>query len=374
MPAAINPVIKKQVVNQWLSGDSRDRIAANNGIGTGTVSNIIDDWKKGVQNSDYESIRELSIFYKKQGMTLKDLASCIRINNYIQSLGTSVNESTLESMIANLANYPDRDPAKLIEAAAQISESGIPLEKLEEHVNSLKSEKETLQREIDEKRAILDDVYEDVESRRKLVEEYAQMRADMRRYGIGLEDPRKIQACFQRLKDANYNAEEVIAGYANMETLRKERMELDEERRAFEARLATVKDVLPLAEQITQLKMGIGELLAFHCAVYEKADMERIPLDTAAYKIVEDIRGYSQLGGLKHEQNRLQQQIFMSQILMGSREATLESLAKLQSLGVKDEVIHTMARLIDLVKLGSSISKEYYGNSSSGNTNSWPTF
>jgi hypothetical protein len=27
--------------------------------------------------------------------------------------------------------------------------------------------------------------------------------------------------------------------------------------------------------------------------------MERIPLDTAAYKIVEDIQHYSQLGGLK---------------------------------------------------------------------------
>jgi predicted RNase H-like nuclease (RuvC/YqgF family) len=213
-----------------------------------------------------------------------------------------------------------------------------------------------------------------VESRRKLLEEYAQMKTEMQKYGIGPEDPRKIQACFQRLKDANYNAEEVVAGYANMETLRKERMELDEERRAFEARLTTVKDVLPLAEQITRLKMGIGELLAFHSAVYEKADMERIPLDTAAYKIVEDIQHYSQLGGLKKEQDRLQQQIFMSQMLMASREATLESLAKLQSLGVKDEVIQNMAKVIDLVKLGSSIQKEYSGNSNSGNTNSWPTF
>jgi hypothetical protein len=48
MPAAIDPVIKKQVINQWLSGGSRDRIAADNGIGAGTVSNIIDEWKKGV--------------------------------------------------------------------------------------------------------------------------------------------------------------------------------------------------------------------------------------------------------------------------------------------------------------------------------------
>jgi hypothetical protein len=85
MPAAIDPVIKKQVVNQWLSGDSGDRIAADNNIGTGTVSNIIDEYKKGVQESDYESIRELSVFCKKQGMTLNTLGSCIRINNYIQN-------------------------------------------------------------------------------------------------------------------------------------------------------------------------------------------------------------------------------------------------------------------------------------------------
>jgi hypothetical protein len=130
MPAAIDPIIKQRVIAQYLQGDTRDRIAIDNGIGTGTVSNIIDEWKKGVQDSNYESIRELSVFCKKQGITLNALASCMGLNNYIQSL--SANEPTLESLIANLANYPDRNPAKLIDAAAQISESGIPLEKLED--------------------------------------------------------------------------------------------------------------------------------------------------------------------------------------------------------------------------------------------------
>jgi len=99
-------------------------------------------------------------------------------------LGANANESTLESLIANLANYPDRDPAKLIEAAAQISESGIPLGQLEEQVKALMAEKETLQKEIDEKRANLADFDVDVESRRKIVEEYAQMKAEMQRYEI----------------------------------------------------------------------------------------------------------------------------------------------------------------------------------------------
>ncbi|MGB6532197.1 MAG: hypothetical protein WBF33_29175 [Candidatus Nitrosopolaris sp.] len=122
-----------------------------------------------MQDSDYESIRELSVFCKKQGVTLNTLASCIRLNNYIQSLGANANESTLESLIANLAKYPDRDPAKLIEAAAQVSESGIPLEKLEEHVKALMAEKETLQREIDEKRATMAN-YREMRKKEKVTE------------------------------------------------------------------------------------------------------------------------------------------------------------------------------------------------------------
>jgi hypothetical protein len=177
----------------------------------------------------------------------------------------------------------------------------------------------------------------------------------------------KIQTCLQRLKDANYDVEEVIDGYANMEALRKERMELDEER-TFEARFATVKDVLPLAEQITQLKMGICELLAFHSAVYEKADMERIPLDTVAYKIVEDIQHYSQLGGLKKEQDRPQQQIFMSNMIMTTRQQALVSLMRLQALGVSDMEIKNVARVMEFDSI-LSLKEKNNGNT---NNNGWP--
>ena len=80
MPAAIDPIIKQRVIAQYLQGVSRDKIAADNGIGTGTVSNIIDEWKNRVQDSDYESIRELSVFCKRQGITLNALASYMRLN------------------------------------------------------------------------------------------------------------------------------------------------------------------------------------------------------------------------------------------------------------------------------------------------------
>ncbi len=105
MPAAIKNDIKTNVIKEWLSGNARDKIAADNQIGAGTVSSIINEYKKGVDAVEYESIRELTISYKKQGINLGMLASSIRINNYLQKLGA--NQEQIETSIANLANSPE---------------------------------------------------------------------------------------------------------------------------------------------------------------------------------------------------------------------------------------------------------------------------
>jgi hypothetical protein len=130
MPAAIDSHIKKHVINQWLSGDSRDRIAADNNIGAGTVSNIINEWKKGVEDSDYDSLREITVPFKKQGISLNELAPSVRLYNYIQKLGA--NQDQIESFIANLANSPE--PEKLIDVTNQVAQlsrsESIPLEEL----------------------------------------------------------------------------------------------------------------------------------------------------------------------------------------------------------------------------------------------------
>ena len=155
MPAAIDTQVKKQVINQWLSGDSRDRIAADNDIGAGTVTNIINEWKKGVEESRmYESVRELTVSLKKRGIGLSDLACSVRLYNYIKNIWT--NEDQIESFIANLANSPE--PEKLIDVANQVAQlsrsESIPLEELEGHVKQKEEEKQRLEEEIKHKRVI----------------------------------------------------------------------------------------------------------------------------------------------------------------------------------------------------------------------------
>lgn len=54
MPTAIHNSVKTNVIKQWLDGETRDKIAANNQIGAGTVSDIINEFKKGVDALEYD--------------------------------------------------------------------------------------------------------------------------------------------------------------------------------------------------------------------------------------------------------------------------------------------------------------------------------
>lgn len=193
MPAVIAPVIKRQVIALYLQGSSRDRIAADNGIGTGTVSNIIEEWKKGAQDSDYDSVRDLAIHCKKEGVNLGDLMSALRIKNYIKQI--DADEERVEQFIARCAN--SQDSQKLLDVLEKIGNIGLdmPLEELEEHIKQEQTEKEALQHEIDEARAVIDKVNVD----RQTIEEYKELKSEMDKYHI--ENPKKILNVLRALTD-----------------------------------------------------------------------------------------------------------------------------------------------------------------------------
>ena len=160
MPAAINEQTRKQVVQQWLSGDSRDKIAIDNSIGEGTVSGIVKDWKKGLEDCEYESVRELAVQSKKQGIDLSDLASRFRLYNIIKKSGA--NEDQIESFISNCisgAGVEVLPPEKIIDLVNQIfniskSES-IALKQVPDYIQQELQVKQKLEEQIKDAEAVL---------------------------------------------------------------------------------------------------------------------------------------------------------------------------------------------------------------------------
>ena len=92
MPAPIGEIVKRRVVQQWLAGEAREKITADNDIGAGTISIIVDDYKAGLDNFNLDSFRELTIEAKKRGMTPSDLASFIKLYNFFRKSGAKENE------------------------------------------------------------------------------------------------------------------------------------------------------------------------------------------------------------------------------------------------------------------------------------------
>jgi hypothetical protein len=73
--------IKEKVILQWLQGYTRERIAKENGIGTGTVSKIINEARSQKEYHDIDFLRETSIMLRQEGLELSRLGFAIRLKN-----------------------------------------------------------------------------------------------------------------------------------------------------------------------------------------------------------------------------------------------------------------------------------------------------
>jgi len=61
--------IKSLVIDAWIRGKTRDKIAPEFNISTGTVSNIIEQWKNRIGGFDANNLRELGLALKKAGIS-----------------------------------------------------------------------------------------------------------------------------------------------------------------------------------------------------------------------------------------------------------------------------------------------------------------
>jgi hypothetical protein len=145
MPTPIDEAIKRRVVRQWLAGDSRPKIAIDNNIGEGTVSSIINNFKIGTDNSEFDSTRELALQARKQGLNLSDLASNFRIHNFIKKSGAA--EEDIESFIVNTASS-DLPPEKVIQYVNQLfavsREQSIPLDQVPNYIKEKLEQKQKI--------------------------------------------------------------------------------------------------------------------------------------------------------------------------------------------------------------------------------------
>jgi hypothetical protein len=177
------------VVREWILGFPRDSIAEHYGIGAGTVSSIIANYKTGLEELDFDSIRQLAVEARQQGWNFADLASHARLYNYFIKSGAS--ENAIESFITKVSSN-DISPDHVIELVYQLHEISkqelIPLDQAPEYIKEKLEEKQTLDEQVKQAEVTLQSKNVSIEA----INQYVKLNEELDKHGLSMQDIRKL--------------------------------------------------------------------------------------------------------------------------------------------------------------------------------------
>ena len=270
MPAPIDEIVKRRVIQQWLAGEAREKIIADNDIGAGTISIIVDDYKTRLDNLDLESFRELTIEAKKRGMSPSDLASFFRLFNFFRNSGAA--EKEVESFITNInSGYISPDKAiELINQVYEISKSqSVPHDQLPNYVREKLEEKQKIDDHIKEADAILQTKNVKV----KTINEYIKLNEKLNKHGLSTQDVNKLVKLVVNAKKHGFDTEKIVGKLSNIERLEKRKKGLEKNCTVLSKWVTKYTDVIPFTEELLSLGVGIQELIGLDVGIKEAAKM-----------------------------------------------------------------------------------------------------
>jgi hypothetical protein len=190
------------VVREWILGFPRDSIAEHYGIGAGTVSSIIANYITGLEELDFDSIRQLAVEARQQGWNFADLASHARLYNYFIKSGAS--ENAIESLITKVSSN-DISPDHVIELVYQLHEiskqESIPLDQAPEYIKEKLEEKQTLDEQVKQAEVTLQSKNVSIEA----INEHIQLKKELRIHGLSTKDIHRLVNLLETAKEYRYS-------------------------------------------------------------------------------------------------------------------------------------------------------------------------
>ncbi|MDN5845181.1 MAG: hypothetical protein L0H53_02775 [Candidatus Nitrosocosmicus sp.] len=109
MGGKIPQILKIKVLIHWLDGMSRDNIALNHFIASGSVSRILAEFEKS-EIPDIDLLREVALRLKKQNFDLIQFARAMRLRNMLDIL--ELPEDGLEKFLEHLSVFFYKDDTR----------------------------------------------------------------------------------------------------------------------------------------------------------------------------------------------------------------------------------------------------------------------
>jgi len=322
----------------------RDTIAAVNNIGAGTVSSIIANYKAGLEELDFDSIRQLAVETRQHGLNISELASHFRLHNYFIKSGAA--ENKIESFIANVSSG-DVSPEKIIELVYQLHEisksESIPLDQVSKYVSEKLEEKQKIDEQIKEAGSTL----QTKNVKAKTINEHMKLNEKLSKYGLSMQDINKLVKLLVNAKRYDFDAKKFVGKLSNIKELEKREKKLVGTCAELSTKEARYKEITPLANLIWDLHIGKSELISFKVAVNETAETYGLTPSSAALDVINLIIDHNKKGQLKKELSALCLQKYTVEQLCLRQSQVIMALTNLQSHGVTEEQIISLNHFLE---------------------------
>jgi hypothetical protein len=336
MPSAIDESIKRKVIQQWITGESRDKIAAENKIGAGTVSSIISNYKVGFETLDFDSIRQLALEIRKQGLNWSDLASHFRLYNYFIKSGAA--EEKIESFI-DMVHHTDISSEKVIEFVNELFNisklESIPLDQVSGYVREKLQEKQKLDEEIKQANDILQSKNVNIET----IDEYIRVSEKLNEYSLSFHDTDKLLNVLINVKENGFDGNKIVAKLRSIKRLEKKEERLRNNCGILSKQLIKYKEIIPLAELVHTMNISGRELISFKAALNEAAETYGLTHSSAALDVINLIIDHNKKGQLKRELSELSFLKYTFDRFCSSCNQVIMALMNLKNHGITEEQI-----------------------------------
>jgi hypothetical protein len=326
MPPLTDEQTRRNVIREWILGFPRDTIAEQNNIGAGTVSSIVSNYKVGLEELDFDSIRQLAVEARHHGWNFADLASHARLYNYFIKSGAS--EKAIESFITKVSSN-DIPPERVIELVYQLHEishtESIPLDQVSNYIEKKLEEKQKIDEQIKEADAILQSKDVSIEA----INEHIHLKQELKKYRLSTKDIHKLLNLLLAAKEYRYSPGKIVAKLRNIKRLENKEMKLKGSVDVLSKKEARYKDVIPF---IVAFGIGIQELIGLEVGIKEAAKVYNMSFCNSTMKLIEDVKSYNKIGGLKKEVSRLSQQVFVVNGICANHNKAMMAMINLQSL------------------------------------------
>jgi hypothetical protein len=101
----ISSQVEELIIQNYLSGHSRDEIAEETGVALGSVSNKVNEWKKRLAAPDIEELRRFAVNMKKSGITMKQCAKGLRFLQLLKGLEIIIENDDIDSDLDSLSFF-----------------------------------------------------------------------------------------------------------------------------------------------------------------------------------------------------------------------------------------------------------------------------